>query len=69
MEAKLAAVAQVSNSGVLGELNAELLAKVLAAVRAAEVLLGGSSSSSSCKAAPPLTQQLRPVGCVMKVQN
>ena len=65
VEAWLAAAARCCHSGVLGQLNQQLLGRVLAAIRAADVL----AASGSVRHGAPLTQQLRPVGAVMKVQN
>jgi hypothetical protein len=64
VEAKLAAAAACCGSSVLSQLNHQLLGRVLAAVRAAEPFTRDDPQQRSAS-----IQQLRPVGCVMKVQN
>lgn len=65
VEARLAAAAASCRSAVLGQLNQQLLGRVLAAVRVAPPQWGEEQQQRKAVA----IQQLRPVGGVLKVQN
>jgi hypothetical protein len=64
VEEKLMAAAASCSSSVLGQLNQQLLGRVLAAVRAADPF-----SRYEPQQRAVAIHQLRPVGAVMKVQN
>jgi hypothetical protein len=66
VEARLAAAAASCHSSVLGQLNQQLLVRVLTAVGVAPEWGGGDELRQRGAA---VIQQLRPVGAVMKVQN